>query len=249
MNVLECMCTNGMAQGMRFKKDFEVYDTWFHKYKDKPVNVLEIGVQDGGGIWGWRKYFKNAKNIVGLDIVPGCKRLEDASKNVFVEIGDQTDEHVLQKLVDTYGPFDIVIDDGGHTMHQHQTTFEFLFPTLNEDALYCIEDLQTCYFPSFGYVGDIEVNIKSKLFNMRTPVSSTSTLDYFKAMIDSINFRGIRDARAGKYRLKDEELTYCEKYLDSVSFYESIIVAHKKYRGNLPINIVEERLLFGGPGA
>ena len=46
----------------RFPRDLAVYDTHFERFRIKEnINILEIGVAEGGGIWAWRKYFKNAK--------------------------------------------------------------------------------------------------------------------------------------------------------------------------------------------
>src|SRR4051812_26342689 len=84
-------------------------------------SVLEIGVggttsregydtpEGGHSLRMWSRYFPNA-TIVGVDI--HAKSI--SAPRVRFEQGDQSDPEFLQRLVHTYGPFDIVIDDGSH---------------------------------------------------------------------------------------------------------------------------------------
>ena len=42
------------------------------------------------------------------------------------------------------------IDDGGHTMGQQIATFEEMYPKVNENGVFLIEDLHTSYWQSYG---------------------------------------------------------------------------------------------------
>ena len=57
----------------------------------------------------WRDYFPNAE-IVVVDI--NAKAV--SGPRLRFEQGDQSDPVFLQALIEKYGPFDIVIDDGSH---------------------------------------------------------------------------------------------------------------------------------------
>ena len=52
-----------------------VYDRWFLPYRNREISFLEIGVQNGGSLQIWNKYFNNAKNIIGCDINTQCGQL------------------------------------------------------------------------------------------------------------------------------------------------------------------------------
>jgi hypothetical protein len=51
------------------------------------LRVLEIGVQNGGSLQMWRRYFGPAAKIFGIDIDPRCKGFEEDGCQI--RIGDQ----------------------------------------------------------------------------------------------------------------------------------------------------------------
>ena len=46
----------------------EIYSNYFKDYKDKEINILEIGIDKGESLKIWRRYFTRAK-ICGIDII------------------------------------------------------------------------------------------------------------------------------------------------------------------------------------
>ena len=52
------------------------YERLFAPIRDTPVNIVEIGVQNGGSLEVLGKYFRNAANIIGCDINPLCADLK-----------------------------------------------------------------------------------------------------------------------------------------------------------------------------
>jgi hypothetical protein len=85
--------------------------------------------------------------IVGIDIVPGCKRYEE--DQIEVRIGKQQDERFLQSILDEFGPPDIVLDDGSHRMADMIETFLFLHPRTAKNGVYMVEDLHTGYWEEY----------------------------------------------------------------------------------------------------
>lgn len=123
---------------------FDIYERHLAPWRGRDVRFLEIGVQRGGSLDIWRSYFGARSTIVGLDIDPACAALAEDGARLY--IGDQADRALLARIVAECGPFDIVLDDGGHTMNQMITSFESLYPTLNCPGVYLVEDTHTCYW-------------------------------------------------------------------------------------------------------
>jgi hypothetical protein len=180
---------------------FDIYNNHFHRYRDQPVTILEIGVYHGGSLQMWKDYFGTQAKIYGLDIDPRCKELEEDQIEIF--IGDQANRDFLKELTNKIGPIDIVIDDGGHTMVQQITTFEELFPSISERGIYLVEDLHTSYWEEYG--GGYRVN--------------GSFIEFAKGLIDSLN----------AWHSRDQNLTpnLLTKSITGLHFYDSVLVVEK----------------------
>ena len=142
----------------------DIYEKWFAPYKDKPIKLLEIGVYKGGSMKMWEEYFPNAM-IYGLDKSKKSKKYR--APRIKIEIGDQGDEAFMKDYAERH-EFDIIIDDGGHHMHQQKTSLCCLFSVFK--SLYIIEDLVTSYRPEFG--------------------DGVSTVEMLKDSIDILNHTG-----------------------------------------------------------
>jgi hypothetical protein len=115
-------------------------------------SVFEIGVgggddplEGGNSLRMWRSYFPGA-TVYGLDIC--AKRLPPEPRIVVLQ-GDQSDQAFLAKLGASYGPFDLVIDDGSHFGRHQSASFAALFPAVRPGGLYVLEDLETAYWESY----------------------------------------------------------------------------------------------------
>jgi hypothetical protein len=129
------------------------YNEIFNNIREKSINILEIGVGGyqeamGGGssLRMWAEYFPYA-TIVGLDYF--AKELSISPRVTIVQ-GSQDDTVLLNRILEDYGPFDIVIDDGSHLVSHVETTFRHLYPLLPNDAIYIVEDTQTAFVPRLG---------------------------------------------------------------------------------------------------
>ena len=127
---------------------FDIYHRHFQRFRDEPVTILEFGVNQGGSMLMWQDYFHDDSRIVGVDIDERCRQFEGG--NVTIEIGDQEDRVFLRDLARKHGPFDVVIEDGGHQMGQQIATFEEIYPAMTAEGCFLIEDLHTSYWPNYG---------------------------------------------------------------------------------------------------
>ena len=112
MSILNKIATE---RGTDKRSEIHDYCRKYEKYLpfkvDENITILEIGVLDGESLLTWKDYFFNAK-IVGIDINPICKQLENINNNIHVEIGSQYDTEFLKYIGEKYGPFDMILDDG-----------------------------------------------------------------------------------------------------------------------------------------
>ena len=148
------------------------YDRLFNEYRDKPVRLLEIGIQNGGSLEIWSKYFSNATAIVGCDINPDCTRLSYDDKRVSVVVGDANAPDIEARVTKYSPQYDIIIDDGSHCSGDIVKSFALYFSRVVDGGLFIAEDLHCSYWSQF----------KGGLYD---PYSSMS---FFKRLADVINY-------------------------------------------------------------
>ena len=192
----------------------KIYDNRFRGLKDKPIRFMEIGIKTGASLQMWNSYFSKA-TIVGIDILPGCRTWESKLQRTKVCIGDQTDRAFLNKVGKDHGPFDIILDDGGHTMLQQQISFMELWRFVKPGGCYIIEDLHTCY-------------AKTHMDSSRT------TLSFLKDLVDALMFstipRGIASSteKPAPLSSRSEFETAMINELASVEFHKSLCFLWKR---------------------
>lgn len=130
---------------------FPAYEQHLARFRNQAVTMLEIGCGRGGSLQMWKRYLGPHARIVGIDIDPEAKSYEE--HQIEVRIGDQSDTGFLQSLIDEFGAFDIVLDDGSHIASHMVRSFEYLYPRTGSTGLYMVEDLHANYSDKFegGY--------------------------------------------------------------------------------------------------
>lgn len=103
----------------------------------------------------WREYLVNSEmSFVEYDKTCAEQWQKDVEKKARgkLYIGDQSDTAFLQSVIDDQAGklFDVVIDDGGHTMIQQRTTLKYLWQVVAPGGIFVMEDLLTSYFPQYG---------------------------------------------------------------------------------------------------
>lgn len=207
--LLQDFIANGGRSIHKWVDYFEVYHRAFSRYRGRPITFVEIGVQNGGSTHMWRRYFGDQAKIIGVDIDPRCKALEDDGFEIW--IGDQADPKFWEAFCKKHPEVDVILDDGGHTMQQQIVTFEALFPILRQGGTYLCEDTHTSYFPAHGG-------------GLGRP---DSFLEYIKRLVDEMH---------AWYHapLADLQRSYIANYLYSIGVFDSIVVMEKR-RKNSPL--------------
>jgi len=117
------------------------------------VVLLEFGVFYGESMHYYRDFFTHPDaKIVGFDHQPtefygkdhGCPYVFPPTHNVFLEKGEQRNPDDVKRVCDTYGPFDVVIDDGMHDYpYPTEDVFYQVWPHVKEGGFYFIEDVDS----------------------------------------------------------------------------------------------------------
>ncbi len=182
---------------------FTIYDRYLRKFKsNEQFKMLEIGVSQGGSLDMWRHYFGPHALIVGIDISPHCT--DFATEHTKIRIGSQSDRGFLATIIEEFGMFDFILDDGGHTMEQQITSFDMLYPQVAIGGRYIVEDCHTSYHEQFG--GGI-----------RKP---DSFMEFAKRKIDELNGRHVQGYHA-------EFHTDFMRQTSSMAFYDSVVIFEK----------------------
>lgn len=112
------------------------YDELFRGKRTEVKKLFEIGILGGSSLWLWDEWFYNLEGLVGLDL-RSMARTQVPEKALCYE-GLQQDRAVLQDIVKRHGPFDVVVDDGGHNFKDQVVTFEELG---GHTQIYIVEDV------------------------------------------------------------------------------------------------------------
>lgn len=184
------------------KRTNDIGETMFHGYTPiyeslldtnilKYKSILEIGVATGASHEMWYDYFPNAI-IYGIDNFVQYENPNIDNDRINIFQGDQTDAYFLETTFKDM-KFDLIIDDGGHGSWQHQISFKYLFPKLNNKCYYIIEDLAICLERGYRQYDDMRSSTIEWLKSMQTdnPFSYYMTPEesfLFLSQIDSIDF-------------------------------------------------------------
>ena len=118
------------------------YTFEFEKYKNKQINILEIGCASGGSLLLWSDYFPHA-TIYGVDSGQDArfKRCKSSTAgNNRIKLYEASGYN--PDLVNALPNFDIIIDDGPHTKESHLQFLDLYVNKLNQGGVLIIEDVE-----------------------------------------------------------------------------------------------------------
>jgi len=120
------------------------YELLLSPYRDRAVNLLEIGVYYGGSSLLWHEYLPKSQltlvdieNRVGPNIFSNMK--EDRYDFL---IADAYSDETVDRVAKNAKGFDIMIDDGPHTLQSQILFINKYLPHLNDGGILIIEDIQ-----------------------------------------------------------------------------------------------------------
>jgi hypothetical protein len=193
----------------------EPYLQYFEKIRNLDLKILEIGVAEGSGLLTWNEYFKNSK-IFGMDNWRKHSKystetqLKCKAKGIQIFSGDQSSRGHLLKMIERFGNFNIIIDDGGHTMSQQQISLGFLFKFVEPGGIYVIEDLITSYDEYGEWRSDFYKDYPKNC----QEIDKISTLEFLKK-IELGNYE------KGAF-IKEDEFQYLKNNIASCEVFENL---------------------------
>ena len=156
-----------------------VYEFYFQFYKDKAIQLLEIGTggykfanKGGESLRMWCEYFPYGK-IISVDLYDKSEIFIPDNGKFFQ--GSQTDEVFLKSI--SVQRHDIIIDDGSHINPLTIDTFNIAFPLLKSGGIYVIEDCHTSYWSAVATDGT----------DFKGGTHEGTVMNYFKRICDEIN--------------------------------------------------------------
>jgi cephalosporin hydroxylase len=135
----------GADKGTKKHMYSEVYEAYFYKHKDDPINVLEIGVFKGASVQAHHDYFSSA-NLYAADIFvrvdPKDIPILNEERVHWIK-ANSTAPNAADVVKKHWGDieFDLIIDDGAHDPVSMLATLKNFMPFLKEGGTYFIEDL------------------------------------------------------------------------------------------------------------
>jgi len=160
----------------------------------------------GGSLRMWKAFFPRSQ-IYGLDIHD--KSAHDVTR-IRTFMGSQTDEDFLRRMMAEIGPVDIIIDDGSHINEHVVRTFNILFPLLNSNGIYVVEDLQTSYW---------EHVIGSDWGGSKDLSAPHTSMNFFKARVDGLNYE--------EFTMDHYEPAYTDRHIVAMHFYHNLLFVYK----------------------
>ena len=146
------------------------YELFFLKFRNKKINLLEIGFRHGASLFLWSMYFKNG-NILGLDnhsdlALKDNTYVQDwiSNKNIEIMICDAYNKKVSENIKKK---FDFIIDDGPHTISSQILSIKRYFSKLNQNGFFIIEDLIYGYFSCLALLFFTPLSGDIKIYNFR----------------------------------------------------------------------------------
>jgi FkbM family methyltransferase len=137
----------------------DTYEDLFSKFRNKDINLLEIGIGNGGSLKLWQKYFTGKSNIYCIDI-----SFDEVTHKDLVSQENMT---IIWKDIESCTPsilnpimFDIVIEDGSHYLKHQIKSWELFKDRLNPGGILVIEDIAP---ESYDYF----LNLSQKITNSK----------------------------------------------------------------------------------
>ena len=171
------------------------YEKVFLGFKDKKINILEIGSFYGNASAAMFFYFKNA-NIFGADINPDMFNYSSKRIKSFL-VNSSSVSSIKKNILDKKIEYKIIIEDASHMLKDQIISLFYLFPILESGGYFIVEELDFPEKREDMRVGQEFPDLKSILKNIKEKKDFNSKYinkdlkDYFLNNVETIDvFKG-----------------------------------------------------------
>lgn len=157
-----------------------VYQALFEPIRTKVKTVLELGIWDGGSLRMWRDYFDKAQ-ITGIDITDRVNGMtgEERISTIF------TDAYTHEAIAAFGTKFDVIVDDGPHTLASQQFCAAHYSALLSPKGILVIEDIpDPSWIPQIAAVVPVELQPYMYAIDRRIAPNRQSVNDELMFVID-----------------------------------------------------------------
>ena len=176
------------------------YEKVFLEFKDKKINILEIGSFYGNASAAMFFYFRNA-NIFGADINPDMFNYTSKRIKSFF-VNSSSISSIQKNILDKKIEYKIIIEDASHMLKDQIISLFYLFPILESGGYFIVEELDFPEKREDMRVGQEFPDLKSILKNIQEKkdfnskyinknlkeyfLNNIETIDVFKGNINEI---------------------------------------------------------------
>jgi predicted O-methyltransferase YrrM len=178
------------------------YEKNFEKFKNKKINILEIGSYAGGSAAAFVKYFPNV-NIFCFDI--NISNFKYKSINIHVFGIDINLEKKINKLLESiffqynFKGFDLIIDDGSHNLSDILNGLKFFFKHVKSNGVYIIEDFKHPNYYAYNnnidhiFIDELLNNFQKKNLSISSVLTKNDQLDLIDQIEKIESYKGNLD--------------------------------------------------------
>ena len=143
---LEELVDNSKSDKNTVHSYLPLYQTLLENKKETAINVLEVGIYNGGSIKLWNDFFPNA-TVYGLDIMHINYVWDDIKNKEKIVLHTSTDAYNVDfftsNFLDKNVKCDFMLDDGPHTLESMIKFIELYSQIMTDDGILIIEDVQS----------------------------------------------------------------------------------------------------------
>ena len=187
------------------------YEKNLTKFKNKKINILEIGSYAGGSAAAFIKYFPNI-NIFCFDI--NISNFKYKSKNIHVFGVDINNKKKINKILESiflqynFDKFDLIIDDGSHKLSDILNGLKLFFQYVKSNGIYIIEDFKHPNYYDYNkninhiFVDELLNNLQNKKISISSVFTKNDQIDLINQIEKIERFKG---------NLEDSDIAFINK--------------------------------------